>query len=90
MSAETPPAGVGFVVEVTGKDILNKLEALEKSVAEGFSKFDGIPHTVSDHEDRIRALEKMKHVPPAAVYAALVLMFAALGVLVTILTTKQG
>lgn len=86
MTAGTPPSGVGFVVEVTGKDILNKLEALEKSVADGFSKFDGLPSQVSDHEDRIRVLERVKHVPPAAVYGALVLMFAALGVLVTLLT----
>jgi hypothetical protein len=89
MPADTPPASVGFVVEVTGKDILNQLTALERSVSEGFSKIDGIPSTVNDHENRIRALEKVKHVPPAAVYGALVLMFAALGVLVTILSTRH-
>jgi hypothetical protein len=66
------------IATVTGKELLDKLDSLTASVTQLTAKLDDIPHTVADHEQRVRKLEGERFVTWPQLAGVLSLLMLAL------------
>lgn len=85
---DNDPAAV--VATISGKDLLDRLDALSTSFTELSRKLDDIPTHVADHEARIRVVEARRPVTWPQMAGVITVLLAIIGTWAAVMQAMHG